>query len=97
MISLFKLNILTILKELPKNVRELGKLIVAKDWKVAQSGHTARAPLLSGKLQFPRQRRFCLPKLFNLQILCSIFEIGGVTVLQLKRKHKSFVSFFLFI
>ena len=31
MISLLKLNILTILKELPKNVRELGKLIVAKD------------------------------------------------------------------
>ena len=48
MISLEKLQILTPLQKLPKNVGELGKLIVAtgfeclpKVQKIAQSGHTA--------------------------------------------------------
>ena len=47
MISLKKLKILTPLQKLPKNVRDLGKLIVAKGFKklpkmhkIAQSGHT---------------------------------------------------------
>ena len=51
MISLKKLKILTPLQKLPKNVRDLGKLIVAKDlkkWpkmqKIAQSGHTGSTP-----------------------------------------------------
>ena len=49
MISLEKRIILTPLQKLPKNVRDLGKLIVAKGFKklpkvqkFAQSGHTAR-------------------------------------------------------
>ena len=33
MISLEKLKILTLLQKLPKNVGDLGKLIVAKDFK----------------------------------------------------------------
>ena len=48
MISLGKLKILIPLQKLPKNVRDLGKLIVAKGLKklpkvqkIAQSGHTA--------------------------------------------------------
>ena len=48
MISLEKLYILIPLQKLPKNVRDLGKLIVAKGLKklpkvqkIAQSGHTA--------------------------------------------------------
>ena len=48
MISLEKLRILTPLRKLPKNVRDLDKLIVAKGLKklpkvqkIAQSGHTA--------------------------------------------------------
>ena len=48
MISLEKRIILTPLQKLPKNVRDLGKLIVAKGFKklpkvqkIAQSGHTA--------------------------------------------------------
>ena len=48
MISQEKLRILTPLRKLPKNVRDLGKLIVAKGLKklpkvqkIAQSGHTA--------------------------------------------------------
>ena len=47
MISLEKLKILTPLQKLPKNVGDLGKLIVAKGFKnspkskkIAQSGHT---------------------------------------------------------
>ena len=47
MISLEKLMILTPLQKLPKNVGDLGKLIVAKGFKkllkvqkIAQSGHT---------------------------------------------------------
>ena len=47
MISQEKLRILTPLRKLPKNVRDLGKLIVAKGLKkllkvqkIAQSGHT---------------------------------------------------------
>ena len=47
MISLEKLRILTPFRKLPKNVRDLGKLIVAKGLKklpkvqkIAQSGHT---------------------------------------------------------
>ena len=47
MISLEKWLILTPLQKLPKNVRDLGKLIVAKSFKkwpkfqkIAQSGHT---------------------------------------------------------
>ena len=47
MISIKKLQILTPLQKLPKNVRYLGKLIVAKGFKklpkvqkFAQSGHT---------------------------------------------------------
>ena len=47
MISLEKLKILTPLQKLPKNVRDLGKLIVSKGLKkltkvqrIAQSGHT---------------------------------------------------------
>ena len=47
MISLEKLKILTHLQKLPKNVGDLGKLIVAKGFKklpkvqkIAQSGHT---------------------------------------------------------
>ena len=47
MISLEKIRILTPLRKLPKNVRDLGKLIVAKGLKklpkvqkIAQSGHT---------------------------------------------------------
>ena len=34
MISLVKLNILTPLQKLPKNVRDLGKLIVAKGFEM---------------------------------------------------------------
>ena len=48
MISLEKLEILTPLQKLPKNVEDLGKLIVGKGFKnlpkvqkIAQSGHTA--------------------------------------------------------
>ena len=48
MISPEKRIILTPLQKLPNNVRDLGKLIVAKDFKklpkvqkIAQSGHTA--------------------------------------------------------
>ena len=48
MITLVKLKILTPLQKLPKNVRDLGKLIVAKcfEWlpkmqKNVKSGHTA--------------------------------------------------------
>ena len=47
MILLEKLNILTPLQKLPKNVRDLSKLIVAKGFEklakveyIAQSGHT---------------------------------------------------------
>ena len=47
MISLEKLKILSPLQELPKNVDDLGKIIVASDFKkfpkvqkIAQSGHT---------------------------------------------------------
>ena len=47
MISIEKLKILTPLQKLPKNVGDLGKLIVAKGFKnlpkvkyIAQSGHT---------------------------------------------------------
>ena len=47
MISLEKLQILTSLQKLPKNVGDLGKLIVAKGFKmlpkvqkIANSGHT---------------------------------------------------------
>ena len=47
MISLEKLMILAPLQKVPKNVRDLGKLIVAKGFKklpkvqkIAQSGHT---------------------------------------------------------
>ena len=47
MISQEKLNILTSLQKLPKNVKDLGKLIVAKGFEklpkvqqIAQSGHT---------------------------------------------------------
>ena len=49
MISIEKLKILTPLQKLPKNVRDLGKLIVAKGFKklpkvqkIARSGHTSR-------------------------------------------------------
>ena len=49
MISLEKFRILTPLRKLPKNVTDLGKLIVAKGLKklpkvqkIAQSGHTGR-------------------------------------------------------
>ena len=48
MISLEKLTIMTPLQKLPKNVGDLGKIIVAKGFKklpkvqkIAQSGHTA--------------------------------------------------------
>ena len=51
MISLEKRIILTLLQKLPKNVRDLGKLIVAKGFKklpkvqkIAQSGHTSWGP-----------------------------------------------------
>ena len=43
MISLKKLKILLPLQELPKNVGDLGKIIVASSFKmpkIAQSGHT---------------------------------------------------------
>ena len=47
MISLEKIRVLTPLRKLPKSVRDLGKLIVAKGLKklpklqkIAQSGHT---------------------------------------------------------
>ena len=47
MISLAKLKILTPVQKLPKNVGDLGKIIVAKGFeklpkvqKIAQSGHT---------------------------------------------------------
>ena len=52
MISLEKLKILTPLQKLPKNVGDLGKLIVAKGFKelpkvqkIAQSGHTGHRQL----------------------------------------------------
>ena len=51
-ISIEKLMILTPLQNLPKNVRDLGKLIVAKGFKkwskvqkIARSGHTDQGPL----------------------------------------------------
>ena len=51
MISQEKWKILTPLQKLPKNVGDLGKLIVAKGFKklpkvqkIAQSGHTASLP-----------------------------------------------------
>ena len=56
MISLEKLKIFTPLQKLPKNVEELGKLIVAKGFekmpkvlKIAQSGHTVHLPSSSHK------------------------------------------------
>ena len=53
MTSLEKLKSLTSLQKLPKNVGDLGKLVVAKSFKklpqIAQSGHTdgigARSPV----------------------------------------------------
>ena len=52
MISLEKIRILTPLQNLPKNVRDLGKLIVAKGLKklpkvqkIAQCGHTVLQPI----------------------------------------------------
>ena len=54
MIALEKIKILTPSQKLPKNVRDLGKLIVAKGYekspkvqKIVQSGHTARVYLIS--------------------------------------------------
>ena len=54
MISLEKWKILTPLHKLPKNVRDLGKLIVAKGFKklpkvqkIVQSGHTGGGSLCS--------------------------------------------------
>ena len=66
MISLEKLRILTPLRKLPKNVRDLGKLIVAKGLKklpkvqkIAQSGHTgSRAVVLL--ITLSKQRSFDL-------------------------------------
>ena len=59
MISLDKLKILTPLQKLPKNVRDLGKLIVAKGLKklpkvqkIAQSGHTDAQPFEGLAIQF---------------------------------------------
>ena len=53
MISLVKLKILTPLRKLPLNERNLGKLIVANGFEklpkvqyIAQSGHTVRKPYL---------------------------------------------------
>ena len=55
MILLEKSYILISLQKLPKNVRDLGKLIVAKDFKklpkvqkIAQSGHTEHESLDQG-------------------------------------------------
>ena len=57
MISIEKLKILTPLQKLPKNVRDLGKLIVAKGFKklpkvqkIARSGHTGPYPFLAVQL-----------------------------------------------
>ena len=65
MISLEKLNILTPLQELSKNVRDLGKLIVSKGLemlpkvqKIAQSGH-ADDPLELATLARMGQRLLC--------------------------------------
>ena len=64
MISLEKLKILTPLQKLPKNVGDLGKLIVAKGFKklpkvqkIATSGHTCQLYILLNKIghcQSPR-------------------------------------------
>ena len=58
MISVVKWNILTPLQKLPKNVRHLGKLIVAKGFEklpkaqeIAQSGHTANNAMLNGTME----------------------------------------------
>ena len=75
MISLEKLYILIPLQKLPKNVRDLGKLIVAKGLKklpkvqkIAQSGHTASHR--SSSLQFIFGRKYflfnCDPNLNDL-------------------------------
>ena len=58
MISLEKLRILRTLQKLPKTVRDLGKLIVAKGFekspkvqKIAHSGHTGTSPVaLNGRI-----------------------------------------------
>ena len=67
MISLEKLQIFTPLQKLPKNVWELGKLIVAtgfeclpKVQKIAQSGHTGRY------LHSKQHKRFSVPRVLLL-------------------------------
>ena len=59
MISQEKIITLTHLQKLPKNVRDLDKLIVSKGFKklpkvqkIAQSGHTALRPF-DGRTQIP--------------------------------------------
>ena len=73
MISLEKLKILTPLQKFPKNVRDLGKLIVAQRlWKVAQSqlnhpfGHTAIGPILG--CSFPSGKGVTIPLSVKKQI-----------------------------
>ena len=69
-ISLEKWTILTPLQKLPKNVGDLGKLIVAKGFKklpkvqkIAQSGHTGK-----DWLNIPQ----CSSKLMHKIMLCSV-------------------------
>ena len=67
MISLEKWQILTPLQKLPKNVRYLGKFIVAKGFKkmskvkkVAQSGHTDYHLPYHGEQKLSTTRQFYL-------------------------------------
>ena len=68
MISQEKLRILTPLRKLPKNVRDLGKLIVAKGLKklpkvqkIAQSGQTERNIRSNHKIKNRIQRKYNSP------------------------------------
>ena len=65
MISLEKLRILTPLRKLPKNVRDLGKFIVAKGFKklpkvrkIALSGHTGCKWILN-QIGYGRRLQLC--------------------------------------
>ena len=76
MISQEKSYILTTLQKLPKNVEDLGKLIVAKDFKklpkvqkIAKSGHTA------GDGPFTSLLTELLTTLFPWTLFCQIWFI----------------------
>ena len=80
MISLEKLKILTPLQKLPKNVKDLGKLIVAKGFKklskvqkIANSGHTGADSSRANLYLEPSTFTYLVPKM-NWVVF---FEYGG--------------------